>query len=75
MNYVFWVFIVIILLDIWWVARRWFVSIGKSISDKHDEMIDILHGNMYDEIIRDGNISKRTMEEFLNYYNKNIKEM
>lgn len=74
MTGVFWFLAFLGLCVIWWLLRGFFVPIGKSFSDKHDEMIEIMHSNMYDEIIHDGCISEKTMNEFLKYYDENIKE-
>lgn len=70
---VFWFLVVLVLFAVWWLLRKFFVPVGKSFSDKRDEMIEIMHSNMYDEIIHDGCISEKTMDEFLKYYDENIK--
>ena len=73
MNPAFWILVLLIVFLIWWSARGHFVKIGKTFSDKRDEIVSIIHTNMYDEIIRDGCVSEKTMKEFVEYYEKNLK--
>lgn len=73
MNPVFWLLTLLILALAWWSMRSLFPKIGKSVTDKYDEMTKIIQSDMYKEIIRDGYISEETKRAFLEYYEQYIK--
>ena len=72
MNIVFWLLICVALSLVWYGLRKMFVGIGKSVSDKKDEVTEILHTNVSDEVLNDSHISDEVKEEFAMYYKENI---